>query len=571
MDEIYNGRVRRRNEDLRGTFPFLPMLCSLVLVIATAEGSAAQNLDPALAKTLPSIRANAIRSHLEFLADDALEGRHTGSRGFDVAARYVRAQFAAFGLKSGVADASYFQPVTLRQTNVDADRSSIVVASDGHQKQLAYNNDFVLFDTHARSSGSISAPVVFAGYGVTAKEFQYDDYTGIDARGKIVAVLWFEAPASFPATERAYYMDSHVKCEIARDHGAIGIIEIQGPEMEQKFPWEFMLREVKIGFNSMRWLDRSDHAFGTVDEIRVDALLNRSGAAALFEGEPETLESVFEAAKAGSVHTFPLHKTVRVQYTASHTSVNSVNVLSVIRGSDPILSKEFVVLTAHLDHLGIGPPVDGDNIYNGALDNAAGVSVMLEVARWFSNLPKPPARSVAFVALTGEEQDLLGSSAFANQSPITGVIVADVNVDGGAFIVPVKDVVAYGEEHSSLGPIARRAAGQLGLALSPDPFPDEGSFIRSDQYSFIRTGVPSLQLDLGLKSEKPGVDAVAEMKKWMVTIYHSPKDELSQSIEYDNSARFARFAALVTYYIAIDPKQPAWNANDFFGARFARR
>jgi Zn-dependent M28 family amino/carboxypeptidase len=546
-------------------------LCCLVLLIAIAGTATAQNLDSALAKTLPSIRARAIRSHLEFLADDALEGRHTGSRGFDVAARYVRAQFAAFGLKSGVADGSYFQPITLRQTDVEADGSSLTIASDGHEKELAYNSDFILLDTHAQSSGSISAPVVFVGYGVTAKEFHYDDYAGVDAKGKIVAVLSFEAPASFPATERAYYMDSDVKCEIARDHGAIGIIEIRTPEMEQKFPWEFVLREVKIGFDSMRWLDHPDHAFGILDEIRAHAYLNRSGASALFEGEPETLESVFVAAKAGKVHSILLHKTVSLQYAAHHTAVNSVNVVGMIPGSDSTLSKEFVVFTAHLDHLGIGPTVDGDNIYNGALDNAAGSSVMLEVARWLANLPKPPARSVAFVALTGEEQDLLGSSAFANQSPLPGVIVANVNVDGGAFIVPVKDVVAYGEEHSSLGPIARRAAGQLGLELSPDPFPDEGFFVRSDQYSFIRTGVPSLQMDLGLKSEKLGVDAVAEMKKWLVTIYHSPKDDTSQSIEYENSARFARFAALVTYYIAIDPRRPAWNPTDFFGRRFGRQ
>jgi len=196
---------------------------------------------------------------------------------------------------------------------------------------------------------------------------------------------------------------------------------------------------------------------------------------------------------------------------------------------------------------------------------------MLEVARWLASLPQAPARSVVFVALTGEEEYLLGSTAFANHSPLAGTIVANVNVDGGAFIVPVKDVLAFGEEHSSLGQIARRVAGQLGLELSPDPFPDEGLFVRSDQYSFVRTGVPCLQMDLGLKSDKAGVDAQAEMKKWLVTIYHSPQDDASQPIHYEASARFARFTALVTYSIANDPMRPAWNANDFFGKRFGPR
>lgn len=182
MSEVNKMRVRRMIEQLNHYFALLPMLCYLMLLIAVVDSAAAQNLDPALAKTLPSIRANAIRSHLEFVADDALEGRHTGSRGFDVAARYVRAQFAAFGLKSGVADESYFQPVTLRQTDVEADGSSLIIASDGHEKQLAYNSDFILLDTHARSSDSISAPVVFVGYGVTAKEFNYDDHAGSESR-----------------------------------------------------------------------------------------------------------------------------------------------------------------------------------------------------------------------------------------------------------------------------------------------------------------------------------------------------------------------------------------------------
>jgi Zn-dependent M28 family amino/carboxypeptidase len=246
-------------------------------------------------------------------------------------------------------------------------------------------------------------------------------------------------------------------------------------------------------------------------------------------------------------------------------------VVGVVPGSDTKLRHEYVVFTAHLDHLGIGPAVDGDNIYNGALDNGAGSSVLLEVSRFFAALPVRPRRSVAFVAMTGEEQGLLGSECFARASPLNGSIVANINVDGGAFFFPVKDVTALGEDHSSLGRIASRAAAETGFEVSPDYFPDEGYFIRSDQFSFIQTGVPSLFIDLGFKTDKLGVDPLATMKKWSVTTYHSPKDDANQPIDYETSSRFARFAAVLTYYVANDPERPIWNPNDFFCKKFCRR
>jgi Peptidase family M28 len=547
---------------------WFPILAMMALSLGLSQN--APSLDPRVVEALHVIRPEAIRAHLEFLADDALEGRHTGSRGYELAAKYMRAELAALGLKGGMKDGGYFQPVSLRQTDVDPAASSLVIEASGQKKRLVYNKDFILLDTHASAAGSITAPVVFAGYGISAPQFHYDDYAGIDVKGKIVAVLTFEAPASFPATERAYYMDSDMKREIAVAHGAVGIIGITTPELEQQFSWDDLLREVKIGANSLRLLDAPNHIFGLDEQIKVDVALNRSGAEPLFAGEQHTLKEIFDGAKAGKPGAFPLGITVNIQYNTRHTPVNSMNVVALLPGSDPALRSEYVVFTAHLDHLGIGPAVDGDTIYNGALDNAAGSSVLLEVARFFASLPSSPARSVAFVALTGEEEGLLGSEAFAHNSPLTGPIVANINVDGGAFIVPTKDVVAFGEEHSSLGPLARRAAAQLDLELSPDPQPEQGFFVRSDQYSFVQVGIPVLQIDLGYKSAQPGVDPLADMKKWQVTIYHSPKDDVSQSIHYESSARFAQFAALLTYYAANSPQRPTWNSNDFFSKQFCK-
>ncbi len=364
-------------------------------------------------------------------------------------------------------------------------------------------------------------------------------------------------------------MDDQVKRKNALAHGAVGLIEIRTPEFEQEFPWAELLREVKIGFNSLRWLDSANHVFGLDEQIKAEAWLNRSGAVLLFAGEQHTLAEVFAGDLTGKPGAFPLHKTVSIHYEAHHTPVESMNVVGILPGSDPALKNEYVVFSAHLDHLGIGPPVDGDDIYNGALDNAAGSAVLLEVARFFASLPAAPVRSVAFVALTGEEEGLLGSQAFAQHSPLPGPIVANINVDGGAFVVPIRDVVAYGEEHSSLGALAHRAAAQLDLELSTDPQPEQGYFVRSDQYSFIQAGIPVLQLDLGYKSNQPGIDPLAEIKKWSTSIYHTPQDDASQKIDYEGSARFARFAALVTLY-AANGQRPIWNPKDFFSNRFCK-
>jgi len=547
-------------------------LFPLTLISVIARTSSGQShLEPVVSQTLRGIRPEALRADLEFLADDALEGRGTGSRGFDLAAKYVRARFQAEGLTSGTRDGKYFQNVALRRTEVEPNASSLVLQANGKTSHLTYNKDFVLMDTHLHTTGSVLAPVVFAGFGITAPELGYDDYAEVDVRGKIVAVFFFEAPASFPGTERAYYMDPQTKREIALAHGAVGLLEFSTPEIEAKFPWDFMLREVKIGFNSLRWLDSSDKPFGLDDQIKATALLSHSGAEALFAGERHSLQEVFASVASGKPASFPLAKMVSMSYKTRHTRVNSVNVVGVVPGSDPKLRNEYVVFTAHLDHLGVGPAVDGDNIYNGALDNAAGSSVLLEVSKFLAALPTPPRRSVAFVALTGEEQFLLGSECFARASPLEGPIVADINVDGGAFFFPVKDVTALGEEHSSLSSLARRAAAETGFEISPDYFPDEGYFVRSDQYSFVQTGVPSLFIDLGFKTDKPGVDPLATMKKWSVTTYHSPKDDASQPIDYETSAQFARFAALLVYYTANDLRRPLWNPSDFFGERFCKQ
>ncbi len=527
-------------------------------------GSSASGIDPTL-----QIRPEAIRAHLEFLADDLLEGRGTGSRGHKLAANYLRAQCQALGLRGAGDGGGYFQTVPLVRTVVDEKETTFELKASDGTRSLAYSTDFIVLDTHRDTAGGGSGELVFVGYGVTAPEQGYDDYAGLDVKGKIAVMLVGEAPAAFPPAVRAYYSDHGVKRANAAAHGTIGILYLSSPAMEKRFPWQFLLRELRIGFNSKRWLDPGGRPGGLDDALKVCGGLSRSGAEALFAGEERGLDEVFASLEKGAPPRFALSKSAAIRFRSHHERLESPNVVAVLEGSDPALKKEYVVYSTHADHLGIGDPVGGDSIYNGAMDNAGGCAVLLEVARSFAALRERPKRSVLFLFVTGEEAGLLGSDYFARHPTVPAEqIVADINFDGGMSLTPVSDVIAWGAEHSSLQGAVAQAAGQAGFTVSDDPFPEEGFFVRSDQFSFVKKGVPSLMIDVGLKSTEPGVDGLAILKKWLVTVYHSPKDDSSQPIHYETSARFARLAFRLGYAVAMDPERPHWNNNDFFGTRF---
>jgi hypothetical protein len=518
------------------------------------------------------VSSEALKAHLEFLADDALEGRRTGTRGHELAAKYLAAQFAVAGLKGGMPDGGYYQKVPLRRTEVISEATWLTLRSSGRTTRFKHQSDFLVFDSHQATKGSLEAPVVFLGYGVSAPELNYDDYAELDVKGKIVAMLAFEAPPKFPPPVRAYYMNWDLKRATAAAHGVAGLLGLQTPQMEKKFPWQFIQRELAIGGNSMRWLGAAG-VQGLDERLGAMPFLNRAAAEALFDGEEHSLAAIFAASAKGEPPRFATTKMASVRYGSRHTPIESANVIAVMEGADPALKNEHVVFSAHMDHLGIGPAVSGDSIYNGALDNASGCAVLLEIARAFSQLRARPRRSLMFVAVTGEEQGLLGSDYFANNSPTPiEKIVADINLDAPMPYVPLlRDVVVYGRDHSSLGKTAAQAAAESGFEISPDPYPDEGIFVRTDHYSFVKQGVPALFLTMGYKSSAPGADALAVQKQWMVTFYHSPKDDASQKFDYATGAKFARFAGWVGYKVAMQAERPKWNEGDFFGKRFARK
>jgi hypothetical protein len=535
---------------------------------AAAQGQAAQPPASAAEPTL-QIRPEVIRAHLEFLADDLLEGRGTGSRGHKLAVNYIRAQCEAAGLRGAGDGGGYFQKVPLVRTSVDDKETTCELKASDGTRSLGYGTDFVILDTHQETEKGGAGELVFVGYGVTAPEQGYDDYGGLDVRGKIAVMLSFEAPAAFPPAVRAYYSDGDVKRANAVAHGAAGILYIRSPAEEKRFPWQFVLRELRIGFNSKRWLGPDGRPGGLDDTLKVCGVLSRSGAERLFAGERPGLDEVFTAEEKGTPPRSALSKGAAIRFRSRHERIESDNVVAAIEGSDPVLKNEYVIYSTHVDHLGIGDAVNGDSIYNGAMDNASGCAVLLEVARSFGTLRERPKRSVMFLFVTAEEAGLVGSDYFACYPTIPlAQIVADINLDEPTSLTPLSDVIAWGAEHSSLQAEVQRAAQQTGFTVSPDPFPEEGIFVRTDEFSFVKKGIPSLYVDVGVKSTEPGVDALALLKQWLVTVYHSPKDDLSQSIQYETSARFARFAFRLGHAVAMDPERPHWNDNDFFGTKF---
>lgn len=522
------------------------------------------------------IRPEQIRAHIRFLADSLLQGRGTGTPGYDIAARYVATQLEGMGLHPGVSG-SWYQPVPLEKAVTDAAASSLTLTLNGKEQKLVDAKDYILSTWFAspavnegRAESDVSGSLVFVGFGITAPEQKYDDYTGVDVRGKIVVRI-FGAPSTFPSTVRAHYSDGIMKEEIAQAHGAIGALEISFPEDWKRYPWDWWVPQVQMG--EMHWIDNRGVPHNFFPELRGNALLSEQGAPKLFVGAPKTLDQIFDAARAGKSQAFALPGSAHIHTVAAQSVVPSANVIAELQGSDPALRSQYVVYTAHIDHLGICPAVDGDNVCHGALDNASGVATLLEIARAYSKLPQPPRRSVLFVFVTGEELGLLGSDYFAHFPTVPlKSIVANVNMDGapGEYYA-MKDIVPLGSEHSTLGDDVAAAGRILGYEVSADPMPEENNFVRSDQYSFVLQGVPAVDVTDGIHATDSTVDGLALQKKWLVTRYHTPLDSMDQPMDFDEMAKGSVLNFLIGYRVAQHDSPPEWNKGDFFGTTFGPR
>jgi len=534
------------------------------LVLTVSFGSAqTSSSDFPPNELLQRITAEGLRAHMAFLADDLLEGRGTGTRGYQLAANYVRAQFEEMGLKPAGVGGSYFQNVRFRRIELLRDKSSLVVKpKNGSTRTLTIEKDYVMGGDPLSADTTAEGQVVFVGFGVSAPEFKYDDYEGIDVRGKIVAAL-YGAPPKMPSAPGAHFSSTEQKLRMAAEHGAIGYISIWAGKTEQRTPFSEYVRFTRGP--ALRWLDEKGVPDGAEPSIRGAVRISSSTAALLFEGAPKSWKDALQAAENSQPQALPLTTSVAMHIVSRYSEAESPNVAAILPGSDPQLKNEYVSFTAHLDHLGIGDPVKGDNIYNGAADNASGTSALLEMARAFSELHPAPRRSLLFIAVTGEEEGLLGSDYYAQNPtvPITQ-IVANINMDEVSFLYDFKDIVPLGGEHSSLGAVADDVARHMGLTVSPDPLPEEVYFVRSDQYSFILQGVPALYIEEGLQTVNPNLDGKKMQFDWEVQRYHLPSDDINQPLDFNATVKCTRVDLAVGYEVAQQTERPHWNAGDFF-------
>jgi hypothetical protein len=541
------------------------LLCLAFSFLFLYFQNAASNYPPE--ELLQRIRPEALRAHMAFLADDLLEGRATGTRGFQLAANYVRAQFEQMGLKPGGVNGSYFQNVRFRKIELMKDQSSLTIEHNGSERQLTINKDFVLAGEPLSPNAFVRAEAVFVGYGVSAPEFNYDDYAGVDVRGKIVLAL-YGAPASLPSAPGAHFASRELKRHVAAERGAVGFVSIWAGKQEQRTPFPEFVRFWQTP--ELRWLNEKNEPNGAEPRIRCNALISSSTAEMLFDGAATPWKEALQSAEAGRAQAVALPATVAIHIVSRHSEVESPNIAAILPGSDPQLKNEYVLFTAHTDHLGIGVPVNGDNIYNGAADNASGTAALIEMARAYSQLPKPPRRSLLFLAVTGEEEGLLGSDYYAHNPTVPiSQIVADINMDEVSFLYDFKDIVPLGGEHSSLGEVAADVARHMGLQVSPDPLPEEVYFIRSDQYSFILQGVPSLYIEEGLQTVNRELDGKKMQLDWEAQRYHLPSDDMNQPFDFNATVKCTRVDLAVGYEVAQQTERPHWNAGDFF-QQFAR-
>lgn len=513
------------------------------LLISAAPVAFAQSADPARAVITPA----TMEAHVTFLADDLLEGRDTGTPGYDIAARYVATQYRALGLEPAV-DGGWYQQVPFSQTKASIDNPPVVTLPGG---AALGENAIVRMPAIAKP---VTSDAVFVGHGVVDPASKRDDYAGVDVRGKTV-VLFYGLPDGV-AEERAQELMMG-KSKAAIDRGAVAVINLFDSEQTEQIPFAAVRNQFAGGQIAM-----GEAREPTPGETIPLALLNHEGAAALFAGSSRDFASVLADIDANrAVKPFALKQRIAFDGAVEARDFTSPNVIGMIPGSDPALKDEAVLLMAHLDHVGVRESAKGeDKIFNGAMDNASGVASMLEVARAFQQSGTPPRRTILIAAVTGEEHGLLGSEWLAAHPVVAGQrVVSVVNLDMPVLLYDFTDVVAFGAEHSTMGPLVEKAAATEGVKLSPDPMPEENLFMRSDHYSFVQAGVPSVFLVTGFAN---GGEAV--FREFLKTHYHQPSDQIDLPFDWNAAAKFARVNYAIAREMADVDQAPRWYADSPF-------
>jgi len=528
---------------------------------AQAETHFGSHLPPAAISAMQSIRPDNIETHVRFLSHDLLEGRGTGQRGGDIAAEYIAAQFALYGLKPAGDNGSYLQKVPMVGITPGDDTRFTLVPAHGSSLDLKPLNDYVAYDQTQQPESTVDAEIVYVGYGIEAPEYDWDDYKGVDVKGKVLLMLVNEPPSDDPKffTGKAltYYGRWVYKYEEAARKGAVGAILIHKTEMAS-YPWD-VVRSSNSGEKSFLKLD------GT-SRLKSAAWIQLDVARRLVSSSGLDLDEMMSDANSRDFKPVPVHARLSARMTSKIRPIESNNVVAVLPGADRVLKDEGVMYTAHYDHLGIRPDMPGDNIYNGAMDNATGCGILMEIARVYSAAAQRPRRSIYFVSVTAEEQNLLGSEYLGKHPPIpAGKISLDLNYDDVPPLGSPEEVQVSGAERTNFYPAVQATAQDFRFTIRPDARPEAGHYYRSDHFSLARVGIPAFSINEGMKfkghDEAWGVSQDADFTAHR---YHQPSDEYHPGRDYTSDAAMARFGFALGWEGANQPHLVDWKKGDEF-------
>ena len=511
---------------------------------------------PVLAQQAPShFDGKTWWDHIKVLADDKLEGRETGSEGLRKAEAYLVDQLTASGLQPAGKD-GFYQSVKFQSRQIVEKDSSAALVRDGKVEPLTLGDD-AIFSARVDLAPEVEAPLVFVGYGLVVPEKNYDDLAGLDVKGKVVVIL-SGSPSEIPGALASHYQTAAERWKTLRNAGVVGVISIPNPA-SMDIPWS------RIALNRTHpSMELADPLFDETKGEKLAMVFNPAKAEALFAGTDHTFKELADLGKDRKpLPHFPLPVSIKAKAKLDKKDVESANVIAKLPGSDPVLKNEYVVLSAHIDHIGIGEPINGDRIYNGAMDNASGSAALLDVAASLKKSPEKLKRSLLFVFVTAEEKGLLGSKYFAQYPTVDPAsMVADINIDMFLPIIPLKTLTIWGLGESDLGDLAREVAQSRGVNVQADPEPQRNSFIRSDQYNFIRHGIPALAMGVAPDPNSPEQKKI--FKDWLTTRYHAPSDDLDQPVDLSAAATYEEIVRGLLVKVANDAHRPEWKSDSFF-------
>ncbi len=509
---------------------------------------------------LQAIKPENIETHVRFLSHDLLEGRGTGQRGGDLAAEYIATQFALYGLKPAGDKDTYMQKVPMVGITPGSDTRFTLVPAKGKNVDLKPLDEYVAYDQTQQPASDIEAEIVYVGYGIDAPEYNWDDYKGVDVKGKVLLMLVNQPtddPKLFHGKALTYYGRWTYKYEQAARKGAVGAILIHQSEMAS-YPWE-VVRNSNSGEKSYLKLDGTPKLKAAA-WIHFDVARNLAKAAGL------NLDKMMSDARSRDFKPVPLHVRLTAHMTSKIRPFESNNVIAVLSGSDRQLKDEAIMYTAHYDHFGVRLDMEGDNIFNGAMDNATGCGILLELARAYGQSAQKPRRSIFFASVTAEEQGLLGSEYLGKHPPIAASkIQLDLNYDDVKPLGSPEEVQVAGAERTSFYPVVQALATEFRFTIRPDARPEAGHFYRSDHFSLARVGIPAFSINEGMKfkhhTEAWGLEQDADYTK---NHYHQPSDEYHPGMDYTSDAAMARFGFALGWEAANQPNQVTWKKGDEF-------